>query len=134
MENLNKQRDQWCKMCEQSMKRRHNIIISFLCYKTNFKFYYSHLNHVTETRVFKNLSLRKKDDCNLRGNSVRNHLRNLKLYSNPPRWLAKRRHMGTFRKTEGWSSHFWESQLFRFCYVEIHHQRRLKSTNTDIST
>ena len=78
------------------MKRRRDIIISFLCYKTNFKFYYTHLSHVTKSRVFKILNLRRKDDCNLRGNSVRNQLRHLKLYSYPPRLLARRRHMGTF--------------------------------------
>ena len=33
-----------------------------------------------------------------------------------------------------WSSHFWESQPFRFWYVEVHCQRRLKSTKTGISS
>ena len=28
---------------------------------------------------------------------------------------------------------FWDSQPFRFWYVEVHHQRRLKSTRTGIS-
>ena len=46
---------------------------------------------------------------------------NLKLYSNPPGWLAKSHcHMGTFWKTKDWSSNFWESQPFRFWYVEVH--------------
>ena len=90
------------------------------------------LSHVTKSRVFKNLNLRRIDDYNFRGNSVKNHFRHLKLYSNPPLWLARSRHMGKFWKTEGWSSNFWDSRLFRFCYVEI--QRRHKSTKTDIST
>ena len=33
-----------------------------------------------------------------------------------------------------WSSHFWKSQPFRFWYVEVHCQRRLKSTKTGISS
>ena len=50
----------------------------------------------------------------------------LKLYSNPPSWLARSHcHMSTFWKTKDWSSHFWESQPFRFWYVEVHCQRRL---------
>ena len=65
------------------MKRRHDIIISFLCYKTNFKFYYRHLSHVAKSRIFKNLNLRRKDDWNFRSNSVRNQFRHLRLYLNP---------------------------------------------------
>ena len=51
--------------------------------------------------IFKNLNLRKKADCNFHGNFLKNHFRHLKLYSNPPSWLAKSLcHMGTFWKIE----------------------------------
>ena len=58
-----------------------------------------------------------------------------KLYSDPPSWLARGRcHMSTFWKTKDWSSHFWESQPFRFWNVDFHCQRRLNSTKTGISS
>ena len=94
-----------------------------------------HFSHVTKSRIFKILNLRKKADRNFRRTFLKNRFRHLKLYSNPPSWLARSRcHMGTFWKTKDWSSHFWESQPFRFWYVEVHHQRRLKSTKTGISS
>ena len=75
---------------------------------------------VTKSRIFKILNLTKKSDRNFRGTFLKNHFRHLKLYSNPPSWLARSRcHMGTFWKTKDWSSHFWESQPFRFWYVEF---------------
>ena len=91
-------------------------------------------SHVTKSHIFKNINLRKKVDRNFCGNFLKNNFKHLKLYSNPPSWLARSRcHMGTFWKTKDWSSHFWESQPFRFWYVEVHRQRRLKSTKTGIS-
>ena len=74
-------------------------------------------------------------DRNFRGPFQKNRFRHLKLYSNPPSCLARSRcHMGTVWKKKDWSSHFWESQPFRFWYVEVHCQRRLKSTKTGISS
>ena len=94
-----------------------------------------HFSHVTKSGIFKNLNLRKKTDRNFRGTFLKNRFRHLKLYSNPPSWLARGCcHMGTFWKTKDWSSHFWESQPYRFWYVEFHHQRRLKLTKTGISS
>ena len=94
-----------------------------------------HFSHVTKSRIFKNLNLRKKADRNFRRTFLKNRFRHLKLYSNPPSWLPRGRcHMGTFWKTKDWSSHFWEGQPFRFWYVECHRQRRLKSTKTGISS
>ena len=94
-----------------------------------------HFSHMTKSRIFKNLNLRKKADRNFRGTFLKNRFRHLNLYSNSPSWLARSRcHMGTFWKTKDWSSHFWESQPFRFWYVECHRQRRLKSTKTGISS
>ena len=91
-----------------------------------------HFSHVTKSRIFKNLNLRKKADRNFRGNFLKNHLSHLKFYSDLPSWLDRSRcHMGTFWKTKDWSSHFWKSQHFRVWY-EVHHQRRLKSTKTGI--
>ena len=79
-----------------------------------------HFSHVTKSRIFKNLNLRKKADRNFRGTFLKNRFRHLKLYSNPPSWLARSRwHIGTFWKIKDWSSHFWESQPFRFWYVEV---------------
>ena len=47
------------------------------------------------------VSLRKTADRNFRGNSQKNYFRHLKLYSNPPSWLARSCcHMGTFWKTD----------------------------------
>ena len=93
-----------------------------------------YFSHVTKSRMFKNLNLRKKADRNFRRTLLKNRFRHLKLYSNPPSWLARSRcHMGTFWKTKDWSSHLWEGQPFRFWYVEFNRQRRLKSTKTGIS-
>ena len=92
-------------------------------------------SHVTKSRIFKNLNLRKKANRNFRGTFLKSHFRHLKLYSNPLSWLARSRwHMGTFWKSKDSSSHFWESQAFRFLYVEVQRQRRLKSTKAGISS
>ena len=108
------------------------------CNKHNFLYTFSlcrHFSHVTKSRIFKNLNLRKKADRHFHGNFLKNYFRHLKLYSNPPSWLARSRcHMGTFWKKKDWSSHFWEGQPFRFWYVEVHLQRRFKSTKTGISS
>ena len=94
-----------------------------------------HFSHVTKSRIFKNLNFRKKAYRNFRGTFLKNRFRHLKLYSNPLSWLARSRcHMGTFWETKDWSSHFWESQPFRFWYVEVQCQRRLKWTKTGISS
>ena len=94
-----------------------------------------HFSHVTKSRIFKTLNLRKNVDRNFRGAFLKNSFRHLKLYSNRPSWLARSRcHMGTFWKTKDSSSHFWESQTFRFWYVEVQRQRRLKLTKTGISS
>ena len=94
-----------------------------------------HSSHVTKSRIFKNLDLRKKADRNFRRTFLKNRLRHLKLYSNLPSWLASSRcHMSTFWKPKDWSSHFWESQPFRCWYVEVHRQRKLKSTKAGISS
>ena len=94
-----------------------------------------HFSHVTKSRIFKNLNLREKEDRNFCRTFLKNPFRHLKLYSNPPSWLARGCcHMDTFWKTKDWSSHFWEDQPFRFWYVGCHHQRRLKSTKTGISS
>ena len=45
---------------------------------------YRHFNHVTKSRVFKNLDLREKADRNFRRTFLKNRFRHLKLYSNPP--------------------------------------------------
>ena len=94
-----------------------------------------HFSHVTKSRIFKNLNLRKRANRNFHGNFLKNHFRHLKLHSNPPSWLARSRcDMGTIWKTKDWSLYFWESQSFRFWYVEFHRQRRLESTKTGISS
>ena len=43
-----------------------------------------HFSHVTKSRIFKNLNLRKKADRNFRGIFLKERFRHLKLYSNPP--------------------------------------------------
>ena len=73
-----------------------------------------------KSRMFKNLNLRKKSDRNFRGTFLKNHFRHLKLYLNPLSWLARSRfHMGTFRKTKNWNSHFWEGQPSGFCTKKL---------------
>ena len=94
-----------------------------------------HFSHVTKSRIFKSLNLRKKGDRNFLGTLLKNRFRHLKLYANPPSWVARSRcHMENFWKKKDWSSYFWESQLFRFWYVDVQRQRRLKSTKTGISS
>ena len=84
---------------------------------------------------FQKFNLRRKADRNFRGTFLKNFFRRLKLYSNPPSWLARSHcHMGIFWKTKNWSSLFWESQPFRFWYMEVHCQRRLKLMKTGISS
>ena len=46
-------------------------------------FFSRHYSHMTKSRIFKNLNLRRKADQHFRGNLLKNHFRNLKLYSNP---------------------------------------------------
>ena len=85
-----------------------------------FRIIYRHFSHVTKSRVFKNLNLRRKADRNFRGNMLKNHFRQLKFYSNLPSWLASNLcHMSAFWKTKGWSSNFWEGQPFRFCDMGV---------------
>ena len=43
-----------------------------------------HFSHVTKSRIFKNLNLRKKGDRNFLGTLLKNRFRQLKLYANPP--------------------------------------------------
>ena len=43
-----------------------------------------HFSHVTKSRIFKNLDLRKNADRNFRGTFLKNRFKHLKLYSNPP--------------------------------------------------
>ena len=94
-----------------------------------------HLSHVTKSRIFKNLNLRKKANRNFRRTLLKNRFRHLKLYSNATSRLARGRcHMGTFWKRKDWSSHLWQGQPFRHWYVEFHRQRRLNSTKTGISS
>ena len=70
-----------------------------------------HFSHVTKSRIFKSLDLRKQADRNFRGKFRKNHFRHLKLYSNPSSWLVRSRcHMGTFWTTKDWSLHFWGEQ------------------------
>ena len=94
-----------------------------------------HFSHMVKSRIFKNLNLKRKAVRNFRGNLLKSHFRHLNSYSNLRSWLTRGRwHMSNFSKTKGWSSHFWDGQLFRFCYVRVHRQRRLKSMKTGIST
>ena len=125
----------------QTLSPNHNIswfkIICLILVRTsnNDLFVrFRHFSHMTKSRIFKNVNLREKADRNFRRTSLKNRFRHLKLYSNPPSWLARCCHMGTFWKTKDWSSYFWEGQPFRFWYVECHRQRRLKSTKTGISS
>ena len=95
--------------------------------KSHFSRYSS---HVIKSSIFKNLNLRKKTDRNFHDTFLKNHFRNLKLYSDLPSWLARSSsHMATFWKTKYWNSHFWESQSFRFWYVEDHRQKNLHWTS-----
>ena len=100
------------------------------------KIYWSrHFSHVTKSRIFKNLNLRKKADRNFRRTFLKNRFRHLTLDSNPPSWLARGCfHIGTFWKAKDWSSYFWEDQLFRFWFVECHCQKIFKSTKTGVSS
>ena len=48
------------------------------------------------------------------------------IFKSPSLFARSRCHMSAFWKTKDWSSHFWDSQPFRFWYVEVHHQRILR--------
>ena len=115
------------------------IFLSVIVYLIWINTYIRHFRHVTKTRIFKSLNLSKKADRNFCRTFVKNRFRHPKLYSDPwgmkSCWLARSRgHIGTFWQTKDWSSHVWESQPFRFWYVEFHRQRRLKSTKAGISS
>ena len=106
-----------------------------LCFDNLYFQLRRHFIQATKSRNFKNLNLRRKTDRKFRGNLLKNHFRHPKLYSNPPSWLARNYfHMGTFWKTKGWISHFWESRTLRYCYTGVHCQRILESTKTGISS
>ena len=86
-----------------------------------------YFSHVTKSRIFKNLNLGKKKPIAT--------FSAISWKTKSPSWLVRSRcHMGTFWKTKDWSSHFWESQPFRFWYVQVHCQRNFKSTKTGISS
>ena len=56
----------------------------------------------------KNFYLRRKGDYSSRDNLLENHFRHLKLYLNPPSWLARSHcHMCIFWKAKGWSFEDW---------------------------
>ena len=85
-----------------------------------------HFCLVTKSRIFKNLNLRRRSNCNVPGKLLQNHFRHLQLWSNPESWLARSCcHLGNFRKTNGWSSHFCQSHFFTFYYERVHYKRRL---------
>ena len=44
----------------------------------------THLSHLTKSRIFKNINLRKTANRTFRSSFLKNHFRHLKLYSNPP--------------------------------------------------
>ena len=102
-----------------------SLSLMFLLFSSSKNFCIKHFSYVTKSRIFKILNLRKKANRNFRSTFLKNRLKHLKLYSNPLRWLARSRHMDTFWKTKDWSSHFWESQPFRFWYVEFHSKEDL---------
>ena len=104
------------------------ILYHFKIYVEKISICGRHFSHVTKSRIFKNLNLRKKADRNFRGNFLKNHFRHLKLYSNHPSWLARSRYyMGTFWKKKGWSSHVWEGQPFKFCSWEFNAKEESKT-------
>ena len=101
--------------------------------KSSTNYFHMKTKILVDFQIWISVPLKKKAYRNSRLTFLKNCFRHLKLYSNPPSWLARGRcHMGTFWKTEDWSSYFWEGQPFRFWYVEFHHQRRLNSTKTGI--
>ena len=70
---------------------------------------FRHVSHVTKSRIFKNLNLRKKSDHNFRSTFLKNRFRHPKLYSNPPSWFVRSRcHMSAFWKTKDWGWNFWD--------------------------
>ena len=117
-----KKRGTWKKACKKCSSKLTQKYVSYSLSKENV-FFFSRLitryfSHVTKSRIFKNLNLRRKADHNFCGSFLKNHFRHLKIYSNPPSRLARSRcHMGTFWKAKDWSSHFWEGQPFRFWYI-----------------
>ena len=56
-----------------------NIYIYVCIYIYIFLYTYRHLIHLTKSRIFTNLNLRKNADCNFRGSFLKNHFRHLKL-------------------------------------------------------
>ena len=48
-----------------------------------------HFSHVTKSRIFKNLDLRKKTNRNFCGIFLKNRFRHLKLYSNSPKLISQ---------------------------------------------
>ena len=109
-----------------------DVVKVFGCQENSFR----HFSHVFKSHIFKNLNLRKEADRNFRGTFLKNHFRHLKLYSNPPSWLARSHcHMSKhLLKDKRFKFNFWQSQPFRFRYVKVHCQRRLKSTKKGISS
>ena len=73
------------KLCITMQKRIQNIECTFLPPPANPPTpFIRHFIHVTKSRIFKGLNLRKKADRNFRDNFLKNHFRHLKLYSNRP--------------------------------------------------
>ena len=55
------------------------IYIYIYVYIYIFLYTYRHFIHLTKSRIFTNLNLRKNADCNFRGSFLKNHFRHLKL-------------------------------------------------------
>ena len=93
-----------------------------------------YFSHVAKGCIFKTLNITKKAARNFRGTFLKNRFRQLKLYSNPPSWLARTGfYMGTF-----WNKRlkftFLRDPTVQVWSVEVRRQRRFKSMKTGISS
>ena len=83
-------------------------------------------SHLTKYHLFKNLKLIRKANHSFCAKSLENHFMHLNLYRKTLNWLTKSySRMAIFLKTNGWSLHFWQSHVFKFCYLGAHFQRIL---------
>ena len=108
------------------------VIVSKICFGFSC-LYYKRFSHLTKSRIFKNLHLRKKSRSQLSWHFREKPFQAPKILFKSPRLIGQESlSYGHLLKDR--SSHFWEGHPFRFWYVEVQRQRRLKSTKTGISS
>ena len=81
---------------------------------------------MTKSSIFNNLNLRKKADCNFRGDLLENHFRHLKLYSNPPSTVYSKHFLGPLYGKNNRELSFKSRSSKQYYFVEINQDPKIE--------